>query len=341
MMNILLDTLSGDAPPREIIQGAVDALESNREKVFNITLLGEKRENKGIFEDLGGDSSRIEYVDAPQRVSMSDSPVTAVRKNPNSSLVVGCERLKKDNSVFITPGNTGAVVAAALLKLGRISGIARPGLAALIPTLSDGQVVLIDVGATTDSSPKNLSQFAVMGELFAQLALDIPDVRVGLLNIGEEESKGNRLTKNSSKQLSKLDLNYIGNVEPHDILTNSPAEVVVCDGFSGNVLLKAFEGGASGTIGFFRKAVNSSIRAKLGGFLLRPMLNDLKEQLSFSRFGAVPLLGVRGTVFVGHGRSKSKAIKNAILHAKEAANWNLPEKIETAVERMDINAENK
>lgn len=335
-MNLLLDTISGEAPPGEIIKGATQALSSIVERDMQLIFVGDEKINRKHFRDLNSGSSQVSYIDAPEHIGMEDPPVQAVRRNPRSSLVQGCRFLKDNPGVFISPGNTGAVVAASLLELGRISGVARPGLAIILPSLSDRSPLLIDVGATTDATPLNMAQFAVMGRIYASEVLSTDSPRIGLLNIGEEDRKGNQLTKESSTLLKKLKINYVGNVEPHYILTKPPADVIVCEGFTGNVLLKSFEGGSSGALEFFKRAVSRSLRAKLGGWLLAPEVNRLREQLSFSQFGAAPLLGVKGTIFVGHGRSGAPAIKSAILNSLDAGEWDLPGKISKAMESMEI-----
>ena len=337
-MKVLLDTMSGDAPPKEIIKGAVQALRETQDADLQVTLVGRKDLNREEVERLGdGDSlSRISYLHAPNTISMEDTPTKAVRSNPDSSLVKGVKALKKESEIFISSGNTGAVVAAALFNLGRIPGVSRPGLAGVTPTVKSGNVVLIDIGATTDADPINLAQFGVMGNAYAKSVLGKSSPKVGMLNIGEEQTKGNKLTKKTVSLIERTNLKYIGNVEPHLLLTEPPADVVICEGFVGNILIKAFEGAVEGTMGFFKKALRSNLRSKLGGLILRPTLKSLKEQLSYEQFGAVPLLGVRGVVFVAHGRSEARAIKNAILNAREASRWDLPGKIESEMERIDF-----
>lgn len=316
-MKVLLDTKSGDAPPEEIIDGAIEASKSSDGIDLKITLVGDEGYNRKYVEAECEDRDNISYIHAPNRVSMDDTPTKAVRNNPDSSLVKGIRELENESQIFISSGNTGAVVAAALFNLGRIPGVIRPGLAGVIPTVESGNVVLIDIGATTDADPRNLAQFGIMGNSFAKKVLGKSTPKIGILNIGEEQTKGNKLTKETVQLLNKTDLKYIGNVEPHLLLTNPPADVVICEGFTGNILIKAFEGGTEGTLGFFKRAISSSFRAKVGGFILRPVLEKLKKQLSYSQFGAVPLLGVRGVVFVAHGRSEARAIKNAILYARD------------------------
>ncbi len=337
-MKVLLDTMSGDAPPEEIIKGAIQALRETQGSDLKVTLVGEEELNRKEVERLKAKNllPRISYLHAPNTISMEDTPTKAVRSNPDSSLVKGIDALVDESEIFISSGNTGAVVAAALFNLGRIHGVSRPGLAGVIPTVESGNVVLIDIGATTDADPINLAQFGIMGNAFAKKVLGKSDPKVGLLNIGEEQTKGNKLTKQTISLIEKTDLEYVGNIEPHLLLREQPADVVICEGFVGNILIKAFEGGVEGTVGFFKEALKSNLRSKLGGLILRPTLEDLKKKLSYAQFGAVPLLGVRGVVFVAHGRSEARAIKNAILKAREASRWNLPGKIESEMERIDF-----
>ncbi len=335
-MNVYVDTLSGDAPPEEVIKGGVQALRDS-DFPLRINFVGDREKNEKIFFDLtGSEDLSVAFIHAPQKISMDDPPVSAVRDYPESSLVKGCEIAGEEGSIFFSPGNTGAVVAASLLKLGRIKGVSRPGLAVVLPTLKDKKVILVDVGATIDANSKNLVQFAVMGQVYAKHLLGSDRPKVGMLNIGEERTKGNKLTKEADKSIDALDLNYVGNIEPHSLLEDPEAEVVVCEGFVGNILLKSFEGGAEGTIAFFKKALSKSLRAKLGGLLLRPALKGLKKRLSFSRFGAAPLLGVDGEILVGHGRSDSRAIRNAILNSSTLADWSLPKAIKKDIENFEV-----
>lgn len=337
-MKVLLDTMSGDVPPGEIIKGAVQALQETGDSHLDITLVGKEEVNRNLVKELkpGESFDRISYLHAPNMISMDDTPATAARRNPDSSLVKGIRAIEGDSEIFISSGNTGAVVAAALFNLGRIPGVARPGLAGVVPTVNSGDVVLIDIGATTDASPKNLAQFGVMGKILAEIVKDKKNPKVGVLNIGEEQSKGNKLTKKAVSLIQESDLQYAGNIEPHLLLTDPPSDVVICEGFVGNILIKAFEGAVDGTMGFFREAISSSMRAKLGGLVLKPTLENLKKQLSYSQFGAVPLLGVNGVVYVAHGRSGERAIKNAIINAREASRWDLTGKIESEIERIDF-----
>ncbi|MBS3765082.1 phosphate acyltransferase PlsX [Candidatus Bipolaricaulota bacterium] len=337
-MKVLLDTMSGDVPPREIIKGAVRALQETGDEGLGITLVGKEDVNRELVEEFEPEKSleRISYLHASSMISMEDTPAKAARRNPDSSLVKGIKALEDDSEIFISSGNTGAVVAAALFNLGRIPGVERPGLAGVVPTVDSGNVVLIDIGATTDASPKNLAQFGMMGKVLSEIVKGEQDPGVGVLNIGEEQTKGNKLTKKAVSLLRESELEYAGNVEPHLLLTDPPADVVICEGFVGNILIKSFEGAVDGTIGFFKKAISSSLRSKLGGLVLRPTLKSLKNQLSYSQFGAVPLLGVNGVVYVAHGRSGERAIKNAIINAREASRWDLPGKIESEIDRVDF-----
>lgn len=335
-MNVYVDTLSGDAPPEEVIEGGIQAVKESGDDI-QVIFLGDRERDEKIYSKLTENkSAAIDFLHSPQRISMDDSPVSAVRNHPNSSLVKGCEKAAGEDSIFFSPGNTGAVVAASLLKLGRVDGVSRPGLAVVLPTLKNKKVVLVDVGATIDATPENLAQFAVMGRVYARHVLGSQKPTVGLLNIGEERSKGNKLTKRADGLISELDLNYVGNIEPHCLLEDPTAEVIVCEGFVGNILLKSFEGGAEGTIAFFKKAISRSLRAKLGGLLLRPALTDLKGRLSFSRYGAAPLLGVKGTILVGHGRSDARAIRNAVLNSTTLSDWSLPRAIHKEIDALGI-----
>jgi len=329
---VVLDTQGGDRGPQEVIAGGLRALDE-----FEVDLV------------LTGDSALIEkalslplrqrvrqrvrkraqpeVLHAPEVITMEDAPAEAVRRKKQSSLVRGIEYLRQGQAdAFVSPANTGAVMAASLLKLGRIRGIDRPGIAALIPTVRGREVLIIDVGANVDCSPENLRQFALMGTIYTQEVLGIKEPKVGLLNIGSERRKGNELALKTFFLLEELG-HFTGNVEGHQILEGQ-VDVVVCDGFVGNVLLKAYEGGTAATVEFLQKAIEKDFLARLGAFILIPALRNFKRSLSAARYGGAPLLGVRGVVIVAHGNSDAEAIKNAIRVAAESVRHDLVNKIE-------------
>jgi len=329
---VVLDTQGGDRGPQEVIAGGLRALE---EFELEVVLAGDA----ALIEEALSlplrqrvrprvrKRAQPEVLHAPEVITMEDAPAEAVRRKKQSSLVRGIEYLRQGRAdAFVSPANTGAVMAASLLKLGRLPGIDRPGLAALIPTVRGREVIIIDVGANVDCSPQNLKQFALMGTIYAQEVLGIKEPKVGLLNIGSERRKGNELALKSFFLLEELG-HFTGNVEGHQILEGQ-VDVVVCDGFAGNVLLKAYEGGTAATVEFLQKAIEKDFLARLGAFILIPALRNFKRSLSAARYGGAPLLGVRGVVIVAHGNSDAEAIKNAIRVAAESVRHDLVNKIE-------------
>jgi glycerol-3-phosphate acyltransferase PlsX len=325
-MKVAIDAMGGDFAPREIVLGAIEALKSIS---CEIILVGDQELIEQELRREGMSScSSITIRHASELITMADHPGAAVRKKKDASVVVAT-KLVKDGvcDVVISAGSTGAAVAAALFGLGRIQGIERPTIATPIPTLT-GMTVLLDSGANVDSKPKHLVQSAIMGSIYTQYVLNIQDPRVGLLNIGEEDTKGNELTLATYPLLSKLQtIRFVGNVEGRDIPRGS-VDVVVCDGFVGNVVLKAGEGFALSIIEILKEAIkNSGLLTKVAALMILPALKTLKRKMDYAEYGGAPLLGVNGGFIICHGSSKAKAIKNAIRVAHEFAEKKVVEHI--------------
>jgi len=326
-VRIVLDTLGSDNPPQELIHGGLAAAEAYG---VELLLAGEK---ELIEREIEGHRLPLSIIDAPEAVTMEDSPIEAVRRKKASSLMRGMTAVKEGQAeAFVSPGNTGAVMAAALLLLGRLPGIDRPGIAVPLPTLRGTNLLLIDSGANADCSPHNLKQFAIMGQVYMQEIFRVERPRIGLLNIGAERSKGNELARKAFPLLEELE-GFVGNVESNQLLRGE-VDVVVCDGFSGNILLKGLEGSAVALIGLLKEALRQNLRARLGAFLLSPQFRRIKEKLDAAHYGGAPLLGVKGVVIVAHGHSDALAIKSAIGVAKSAVENRLPEKIEQGIVRL-------
>ena len=303
-IRIVVDVMGADRPPSELIKGAQAAA---RRLPLNLILVGKRGE---IHPHLDP-ALPVEVVHAPDVVGMDEPPLRAARKR-DSSLVKGIRLLAEGNAeAFLSPGNTGAIVAAAVFILGRLPGVLRPGLCAAIPTLAGRELYLIDAGATVDCRPHNLLQFAKMGESYAREALGVEQPKVGLLNVGEEKIKGDKLSREAYKLLSGL-RNFVGNVEPHRLIGERPADVVVCSGFAGNLTIKALEGGAEIVWESVKRAIGDSTPGRLAALLLRRRLRVLSQRLRYERYNGAPLLGVRGLVFVAHGRSSAAAIEAAV-----------------------------
>ena len=318
-MKVAIDTMGGDYAPGEIVLGALQAAEEYSKEGMEIVLVGDQAQitqaldSHGNWKDLN-----ITVHHAGEIIDMHESPGSAVRKKKDASVVVATALVKQGVcDVVISAGSTGAAVAAALFGLGRIKGIERPAIATPMPNLT-GTTVLLDSGANIDSKPKHLVQNAIMGSIYAEYVLDIPKPRVGLLNIGEEESKGNEQVLSTYPLLQQLNtVNFIGNVEGRDI-PKGTVDVVVCDGFVGNIVLKLGEGLAGAILQLVKEAIKSSgFWAKMASMLVLPALSGLKKKLDYAEYGGAPLLGVNGGFIICHGSSRAKAIKNAIRVAKE------------------------
>lgn len=326
-VRIVLDTLGSDNPPEEIVKGGLQAAE---EGGIELVFAGEEE----LIERLiRGHPSKLSIIDAPEAITMEDSPTEAVRNKKDSSLVRGMVAVKEGQAeAFVSPGNTGAVMATALLKLGRLTGIERPGIAVPIPTLRGRDLLLIDSGANVDCLPHYLKQFAIMGQVYMEEILGVPQPKVGLLNIGREQGKGNELARKAFPLLEELE-SFAGNVESNRIFRGD-VDVVVCDGFVGNILLKGIEGSSTAILRLFKRRVQRDLRARLGALLLAPVLRQLQQEIDSAHYGGAPLLGTQGVVIVAHGHSDARAIRNAIGVAKKSVENRLPEKVEQGIERL-------
>ncbi|MEW6448028.1 MAG: phosphate acyltransferase PlsX [Bacillota bacterium] len=328
-MRVAIDAMGGDYAPTEVVAGAVRASE---EYGIEVLLVGD--EARILNEMTGVNSKRVQVVPASEVIGMGEHPVQAVRRKRDSSIVRGVELVKEGRAdAVISAGNTGAVMAAALLGLGRIQGIDRPALMSLMPN-PQGNTVLLDVGANVDVKAQHLVQFAIMGAAYASSVLKIKHPRVGLLSIGEEETKGNELTLSAFPLLKKEPLNFIGNVEGREAF-NGRVDVVVCDGFVGNVLLKAGEGLAEALELMIRQEVSKNFPAKIALGLTLALLKGLRRRLDYAEYGGAPLLGVNGVVVVAHGTSRALAIKNAVRVAVESVKSGLVETIAGSIKERN------
>jgi len=309
--NIGVDAMGGDHGPAVVVPGVVMALREFPGR-FRIVLLGDTDEVKHELTRARATDLPIELVHAPERVEMDEPPATVLRRKPNSSLAIATQMQKERKiDAFFSAGSTGAVVAVSLLGLGRLEGVSRPAIASIFPNRGKGCVVL-DVGATSDCKPAHLVQFAEMGSCYAHDVLGLASPRVGLLSIGEEPTKGDDLRQETNKLLAAVgNLNFIGNVEGRDILKGE-VDVVVTDGFTGNVVLKLAESVVGHIAQSFRREIGRSLQAKLGSLLLQPAFARMKKDFDYAEYGGAPLLGVDGVIFIGHGRSSPRAIRSAI-----------------------------
>ncbi|MDA8096694.1 MAG: phosphate acyltransferase PlsX [Desulforudis sp.] len=318
-MRIAVDAMGGDNAPSEIVKGAVMAAE---ELGIRVLLLGDESRLREEVQE----TAKLRIVHAGEVIGMSESPVSAVRRKKESSIVKAVQMVKDGMAEgVVSAGHTGATMAAGLLILGRIRGVERPALVGMIPHLT-GCTVLLDVGANVDCRPSHLLQFAVMGSKYAEKGLGIVLPRVGLLSNGEENSKGNEQTLAAYPLLERAPIHFIGNVEGRDLF-NGRVDVVVCDGFIGNIVLKTGEGLAKAFSSMIKKQLAASWMAKMSAVAAAHTLRDIRRRFDYSEYGGVPLLGVNGVVVVSHGSSKAKAIKNAIGIAAEASRLNLAQTI--------------
>lgn len=326
-MRIALDAMGVEKGVGMVIEGAEKAVENNPQ--IEVILVGNKKRIEDELTRCGHKRMPFSIIHAPEVVEMTDSPSIAAKTKKGSSIAVALDLLKKGKAeALVSAGNTGAVMATSLLKLRKLRGVKRPCLAVIFPTFDGRRVVMLDVGANVDCKPYHLLQFAFMGSIYAQKVLKKRRPRVGLLSIGEEDNKGNHLVIHTSKLLQESSLNFVGNIEGRDI-TGGAVEVVVCDGFVGNIILKFAEGFAKTTLTIIGKEMKKSL-PEIGSVLSRRLFDQVKKDLDYAEYGGVPLLGVKGVCVIAHAASSSKAVKNAILASFEFAN----EKINQHIERV-------
>lgn len=314
-MRIALDAMGGDQAPQVTVEGAVWAA---REYGVEVALVGQEDVLTAQLEKHEVSGLKLPIVHASEVIGMEDEPSTAAKAKRDSSMVVGMNLLKsREADAFFSAGNSGGVMAAALFRLGRLPGVKRPALSVLYPT-THGSCVVLDVGVNTDCKPEWLLQFGLMGSAFARTVLGMAEPRVGIVSNGEEEGKGSILVKEAYQLLKNSSLNFVGNVEGKDIPLGL-ADVVVTDGLTGNVIIKLSEGLTKFLTGVIQKEIKSGAVTAVGGMLARPAFQRAKKALDYTETGGAPLLGVDGVVFIGHGRSNAKAIKNGIGAAQRAA----------------------
>ena len=312
-MRIAVDAMGGDHAPDEVVKGAVAAA---REFGLEIALVGRPDAVEAGLRGAGGAGLAVDIVPASEVIGFDEAPVQAVRQKKDASLVVALRLLKEGKAgAVVSAGHTGALMAGGLFSVGRIQGVDRPALSTVVPT-RHGFAFLLDVGANADSSPENLLQFGQMGSIYAERVLGVNRPRVGLLSIGTEEEKGSKLTKAAYALLKDSGVNFTGNVEARDILEGA-ADVVVADGFSGNVALKATEGAVSVLMGLIKEALTSSLTSKLGALLVKPALKGVAGRLDYAEYGGAPLLGLDGAIIKCHGSSRARAIRSGIRVARD------------------------
>ena len=327
-MKIAIDAMGGDHAPKEVILGVNRALKEFPDT--NIKLFGDQEQIAKYCEE----NDRIEIIHTNEKIEGTDEPVRAIRRKKNASMVLMAQAVADGEAdACISAGNTGALMAAGLFIVGRVKGIERPALAPTLPTVNGDGFLMLDLGANADAKPEHLLQYAVMGSIYAEKVRNISAPRVGLLNIGTEDKKGNELTKKAFKQLQATDLHFIGNVESRDLLSGV-ADVVVTDGFTGNIVLKAIEGTASSIFSMLKTTFTSSLKNKLAAGLVKSDLVALSDKLDYTEYGGAGLFGLRAPVVKAHGSSNANAIFHAIRQTRDMVNKQVPQTIEKAVKQI-------
>lgn len=334
-MRIAIDAMGGDAAPEVVIDGAVDYLKDNND--IHLVLVGKEKEiRKEMKKHTIDFPENIEIINAREAIMMREHFFSYWKRREKSSIKKAIDLVKqKKAQAVVSAGNTGAVMAIAKNVLGTMKAIERPALALMVPTLK-GNSLLVDVGANVDSKPRNLVQFALMGKVYLENVIGIKNPRIGLMSIGEEDTKGNELTKNTYNILKSMDINFIGNVEGRDVYVGE-ADLIVTDGFTGNITLKVTEGVVDMLLSMVKREIMGNILSKIGFFFLKSSFRRIIKRMDYSEYGGALLLGVNGIVIIGHGKSNRKAIKNAIHLSKKFISENVLEKISNEIEHMQDN----
>lgn len=328
-MRLAVDAMGGDNAPKEIVLGAMKAIEKYND--VHIVLVGDE---KKIREHLTNEE-RIEILHTEEVILSTDEPVRAVRRKKTASMVLAAQQVADGHAdACISAGNTGALMAAGLFVVGRIDGIERPALAPTLPTIGGEGFLLLDVGANADAKPEHLVQYAIMGSIYSEKARGITSPRVGLLNIGTEEKKGNELVRNTFELLKDADINFIGNIESRDLLEGA-ADVVVADGFTGNMVLKTIEGTAMSVFKMLKTALTSSFKTKMAAAVLKPDLVVLKNKMDYTEYGGAGLFGLKAPVIKAHGSSDANAVFNSIRQAREMVEKDVSGTIKAAIEKRE------
>lgn len=324
-MRIVVDGMGGDNAPQSVVGGVVEAI---KEYNVEIVITGDKEILETEFSKYDFDRSKLEIIHTTEIIENEDKPVMAVRRKKDSSMVVGLNLVKeKKAAAIVSAGSTGALLTGATLVVGRIKGIDRPCLCPCMPNIKGTMTIIADGGANADCKPRNLSEFAIMSNIYLKKVLGMENPRIGIANIGSEEGKGNELVKAAYEELKSMDLNFVGNIEGRDVI-DSKADVIVCDGFTGNIILKTCEGVAMGMMKLMKETLMSSTKGKIGALLIKDDLRKLKAFLDYSEYGGAPFLGVKGGVIKAHGSSNAKAIKNAINQAIHFVDGNVVKDVE-------------
>ncbi|MGM0873632.1 MAG: phosphate acyltransferase PlsX [Bacillota bacterium] len=328
-MKLAIDAMGGDNAPQSVVEGVMKAVSAFSN--IEVTLIGHEDKIKPYLTD----TTRISVIHTDEVIVGTDEPVRAVRRKKNASMVLMANEVKEGRAdACISAGNTGALMTAGLFIVGRIEGIERPALSPTLPTLDGNGFLFLDVGANVDAKAEHLLQYAIMGSIYVEKVRGIKNPRVGLLNVGTEEKKGNELTKQTFELLKNTQLNFIGNVESRDLM-EGVADVVVTDGFTGNIALKTMEGTALSVFSMLKSALTSNMKAKLAAGILKPQLKGIKQQMDYSEYGGAALFGLKAPVIKAHGSSDSNAIYNAIRQTREMVSNKVSETIYASLDKTD------
>lgn len=333
LVNVCVDAMGGDNAPLEVVKGSIEAVnESTGVKVF---LVGQEAAIKAELSKYKYDESRVEIVNAEEIIDPNEPPVLAIRKKKDSSIVKGLELTREGKcDAFVSAGSTGAVLVGGQVIVGRLKGVERPPLAPLIPN-TKGVSLLIDCGANVDARSSHLVQFAKMGSVYMESIMGIKNPRVAIVNIGAEEEKGNALVKETYPLLKACpDINFVGSIEARDI-PNGDADVIVCEAFTGNVILKMYEGVAAALVSVIKKSLLTNLKSKIGGLLIKKTLKKTLKGFSVEDYGGAPLLGLNGLVIKTHGSSKANEIKNSVLQVITCKEQHINEKIAEKLNQVD------
>lgn len=334
MIEVVVDAFGGDYSPEEILLGSLNALKLNKE--FALVLTGDENKLKTLISGYEYDNARVRLVHAPEIISNNEAPTTAIRTKRESSIVKAFDELRTNDNVvgLVSAGSTGAVLTGAFLKLGRIKGVSRPATCPILPTQTGGKVALMDSGANVDCKPINLVHFAIMASAYMKEVYGIENPRVGLLSVGTEDHKGNELTTQVFQILKTLpNMNFVGNMEARDLLSGN-YDVVVCDGFNGNVLLKSTEGAIKFVLKNIKQSIKQRFLSKLGALFMKKTFSELKQNLDYSKYGGAVMLGCKKVVVKCHGDSKADSITNAIMQVVDAHNAKLCEIIDNNISQF-------
>lgn len=329
-MKLAIDAMGGDNAPKEIVIGAMKAVQAFQD--LHIVLVGDEK----LIKNHLTNEERITIIHTDEVILATDEPVRAVRRKKNSSMVLAAKMVADGEADgCISAGNTGALMAAGLFVVGRIEGIERPALSPTLPTIGGEGFLLLDVGANVDAKAEHLLQNAIMGSIYCEKVRGVQNPRVGLLNIGTEEKKGNELAKQAFDLLQTADINFVGNVEARDLL-DGVADVVVTDGFTGNMVLKTIEGTALSVFKMLKTTLTSSFKSKIAAAILKPDLMELKTKMDYSEYGGAGLFGLKAPVIKAHGSSDANALYNAVRQAREMVEKEVAETIRSAVEKATV-----